>query len=196
TVWLGTGTVPCLISARTSEEAVMFQTDYPVGIFESRAQAERAVHDLRGAGFPADEIVLIMHHQDAVEITALDAAKAAQVTGHSKAVEGAAVGAATGAVVGGLAAVIPIFLPGVGVAYGVGTLAAALVGLLGGGAGGTVVGALVGADFPDEYARFFAQELKAGHVLVGVKTHDRAREARDILHYTGGNLPPPQPPPT
>jgi hypothetical protein len=183
------GTVPYLISASISKEAVMFQTDYPVGVFENRSQAERAVHDLRGAGFPADEIVVLMHREDAVEITDLDAAKAAQVTGHSRMAEGAAVGAATGAMVGGLLALVPAAIPGVGPVLSVGTLAAGLFGVAAGSTGGYVVGVLVGADFPDEYARFFEHELKAGHILVGVKTQNRSREARDILHYTGGNFP-------
>ena len=54
----------------------MYESSYPVGVFDNRIQADRAVHDLRGAGFGAEQIVLLMHHADAVEITDLDAAKA------------------------------------------------------------------------------------------------------------------------
>src|SRR5919199_1494642 len=150
-----------------------------VGVFESRAQAERAMEELRRAGFREDQITLVMHHHDksTVEVTDLDAAKAAQVTGESKAEEGAAVGAALGAVAGGLMALIP----GVGPVLSIGTLAGAIFGVVAGGAGGGGVGALIGQDFPEEEARFYERELKAGRVLVGVSAADRHDEARNIL---------------
>lgn len=166
----------------------MTEPKYVVGVFDGRPQAERALLDLRRAGFRDDQVAMVMHH-DALEVTDLDAAKAAQVTGQSKAVEGAAAGAAAGAVVGGLLALAPALVPGVGTVYTVGTLAAALVGLAGGTAGGGIVGGLIGADFPEEEARVYEQELKAGRVLVGVKPEGRRLEATDILHFAGAHPP-------
>jgi len=160
--------------------------EHTVGIFESRSQAERAVHDLRRAGFRDDQVAMVMHHDGVTEVTDLDAAKAAQVSGLSKTTEGAVAGAATGAVVGGLLALVPAFIPGFGQVLTLGTLAGALFGFAAGGAGGGVVGALIGADFPEEEALAYERELKAGHILVGVKAENRYHEASDILHLAGG----------
>jgi len=44
-----------------------------------------------------------------------------------------------------------------------------------------MVGALIGMDFPEEEARYYEQQLKAGRVLVGVKAGDRNGEAMEIL---------------
>ena len=150
-----------------------------VGVFETRAQAERAMEELKRAGFSDSQITLVMHHRDksTVEVTDLDAAKAAQVSGESKAGEGAGIGAAAGAVAGGLMALIP----GVGPVLSIGTLAGAIFGVVAGGAGGGIVGALIGQDFPEDEARFYERELKAGRVLVGVQAGDRYEQARNIL---------------
>jgi len=156
---------------------------YAVGVFDNRSQAEAALGELRRVGFREDQLALVMHHADkgAVEVTDLDAAKAAQVSGESKAEEGAAAGAVAGAVAGGLMALIP----GIGPVLSIGTLAGVLFGVAAGAAGGGIVGALVGADFPEEEARFYERELKAGRVLVGVKAADRYQEAVAILHRFG-----------
>src|SRR5438132_10849563 len=57
------------------------QRSHAVGVFTSRPQAERAVEELRRAGFKGDQIAVVMHHvgHDVVEVTDLDAAKAADV---------------------------------------------------------------------------------------------------------------------
>jgi hypothetical protein len=161
------------------------QPKHLVGVFTSRAQAERAVHDLRGAGFSEDQIALVMHHDDSTAVTDLDAALAAKVTGQSKTAEGAVAGVAAGAVLGGLMALVPAIIPGLGPVLTVGTLAAALFGAAAGGAGGGIVGALIGADFPEEEARLYEHALKSGHILVGVKAGDRWAEAQDILQLAG-----------
>src|ERR671932_308827 len=92
----------------------------------------------------------------------MDARKAARVSGESKAGEGAGIGAGVGAAFGGLAAVAA------------------------GAAGGGLVGALIGHDFPEEEARFYESELKAGRVLVGVKADERYTEVAEILQRFGG----------
>jgi hypothetical protein len=81
---------------------------------------------------------------------------------------------------------VPAFIPGVGPILSLGTLAATMFGAAAGGTGGGVVGALIGADFPEEEARFYERELKAGRILVGVNAGNRSREALDILHLSGG----------
>src|SRR3954469_11676052 len=156
--------------------------------FADRLHAEQAVEELQRHGFREDQITVMVHRHDpgTVEVTDMDAAKAAQVTGRSKAEEGAAAGAGVGAVFGGLAAVAAGLLPGVGPVLSVGTLAAAALGMAAGAAGGGLVGALIGLDFPEEEARFFERELKAGRVVVGVQAKERYSEAAEILERFGG----------
>lgn len=160
-----------------------------IGVFETRAEGHRAVEELRRAGFADSHITMVMHHNEkTVDITDMDAAKAAQVTGDSKAGEGAAIGAVAGGIGGGVLALAMGLIPGVGPVLSLGALAASIfgVGAAVGAAGGGIIGALIGADFPEEEARFYEKELKAGRVLVGVRAEDRADEARAILDRCGG----------
>src|SRR5262249_45453259 len=94
-----------------------------------------------------------------------------------------------GGLVGGLMALIP----GVGPVLSIGTLAGAMFGVAAGAAGGSLVGALIGMDFPEEEARYYEQQLKAGRVLVGVNAGDRNAEVMAILRRNGAvdadNLP-------
>lgn len=160
-----------------------------IGVFDTRQQAHQAIEELRRAGFTDSQITMVMHHNDdTVDVTDMDAAKAAQVTGESKAGEGALAGAVAGGLSGGALALALGMIPGIGPVLSFGALAPGLfgVGAAIGAAGGGVVGALVGADFPEEEARFYEQELKAGKVLVGVNGGDRADEAQHILEHCGG----------
>jgi hypothetical protein len=157
-----------------------------VGVFETREQAERAVEELRRLGFSDDALALVVHHpkRGVVEVTDLDAAEAARVSGESKAGEGTVAGAVTGGILGGLMA-LPALIPGVGPVLSFGTLAAALFGVAAGAAGGGIVGALIGEDFPEPEARFYERELKAGRVLVGVRAGERFAEAVEALRRAG-----------
>lgn len=173
-----------------------------LGVFNSSEQGHRAVEELRRAGFPDSHITMVMHHDEdrKMEITDMDAAKAAQVTGESKAGEGAAIGVVAGGLGGGglatALALIPGLIPGIGpvlslgamsaTLFGIGTAAAAGVGAAVGATGGGIIGGLIGADFPEDEARFYERELKAGRVIVGVSAGDRAEEARAILDRCGG----------
>src|SRR4051812_3517398 len=89
-----------------------------IGVFDHPHQAHQAVEELRRARFPDDHILLMRHHDDreAVQVTDLDAAKAAQLTGETKAGKGAAVGAVAGGAVGGALALASVLLPGLGTA--------------------------------------------------------------------------------
>jgi hypothetical protein len=161
-----------------------------VGVFDTREQGHRAVDELRRAGFSDNQITMVMHHRNdgTVEITDLDAAKAAQVTGENKAGEGAALGAVAGGLGAGAVALALGMIPGVGpvLSWGTGMAAAMFgIGAAAGGATGGIVGTLIGMDIPEDEARFYEKELKAGRVLVGVHT-DRTAEAQAILDRCGG----------
>jgi Heat induced stress protein YflT len=171
-----------IIMARNNRSTV-------IGVFDTRDQGHRAVEELRRAGFADSHITMVMHHDDnTVDITDMDAAKAAQVSGESKAGEGAAIGAIAGGLGYGAIALALGLIPGFGPVLTWGALAATLfgVGAAVGATTGGIVGALIGADFPEEEARFYETELKAGKVLVGVRADNRAVEARDILDRCGG----------
>jgi hypothetical protein len=178
-----------------------------VGIFDTREGAHQAVVELHRAGFRDHQITMVHHHQPQgdVEVTDLDAAKAAQVSGKTKEARGSALGAVAGAAIGGAIAVGVLFTPDIGMIYLAGSLIASgavaglATGVVGGAVGGGIVGALVGLDFPEHEALLYEQELKAGHALVGVRAGDRADEAWEILRRCGGHelrhdvvVPPPE----
>jgi hypothetical protein len=165
-----------------------------VGIFDSVEGARRAVEELHRAGFGDHQITMVHHHtpEGDVEVTDLDAAKAAQVSGETKEAPASALGAVTGALVGGAVAAASMAIPGLGAVtllgslIGTGVLAGVATGVVGGAVGGGIVGALVGLDFPEHEARLYEQELKAGRALVGVRAGDRSNEAWDIIRLNGG----------
>jgi hypothetical protein len=165
-----------------------------VGIFDTREAAHRAAEELHRAGFHNHQITVVHHATPPgdVEVTDLDAAKAAQVSGETKEVKASAVGAVAGALIGGAVAVATMAIPGLGAVViggsliGTGVLAGVATGVGVGVVGGGIVGALVGLDIPEPEARLYEQELKAGRALVGVRAGDRANEAWDILRLNGG----------
>jgi uncharacterized protein (TIGR02271 family) len=143
-----------------------------IGVFENRAAAERAVASLKADGYKDDQIGLI----------GKDSA------GASQAGKGAAIGAGVGAVAtaGIGAAVMTGIIPVVGPVLALGPIAATLINLAGGAAGGGLAGALVGYGIPDEDAKFYENELKAGRYLVTVDACDRVEKARTIYAREGG----------
>jgi hypothetical protein len=154
-----------------------------VGVFDDRAHAQLAVENLLCSGFAENQIAMFMHRDVGPEVTDLDAAKAAQISGESKAGMGAAIGAAIGGVVGVGAALatglFPVVVPAV-------TVATTTFGAVAGATGGGVVGNLIGSDFPAEHARLYERELKAGRVLLGVQADKRDAEAAAIIYRSGG----------
>ena len=130
-----------------------------VRAFEGRDQAERAVDELRRAGFRDEESGWAMRGED----------KADRPEGTEDAAKGAATGAVAGGVLGGLgAAAVIALIPGVGPFIAGGLLATVLT------------GAGVGAAAGD------LGEFKAGRPVVTVNAGDRYSEAADILDRSGG----------
>jgi hypothetical protein len=166
-----------------------------IGVFETPEQARRAVEELHRAGFGDRDITVMMHHHhswEGGEVTDLDAAKAAQLTGETKAEKGAVMGAVTGGLLGGALSVASVLIPGFGPAFLAGTLLVPTVlsvagGVAGGAAAGGLVGALIGLDIPEAEAQFYERELKAGRILVGVRAGDRAGAVTDLLRACGAS---------
>jgi hypothetical protein len=148
-----------------------------VGVFEEQTEAQRAVDELRRAGFWENQIGVVAH----------GGATPVATETNSKWEEGAVTGAVAGAGVGGLWAlgIAAGLLPVVGPIIAGGLLASVLVSAAGTAAVGSVVGALVGLGIPEDEATFYEDEFKAGRTLVTVKSDDRWQEAELILRRHG-----------
>ena len=148
-----------------------------VGLFRDEAQAERAIRDLKAAGFSDKQIGVIMQDQEAQRRLATD-------TG-TKAGEGAATGAVSGGVLGGivglLAGVGALVIPGIGPIIAGGALASTLAGAGLGAAAGGLIGALIGMGIPEEDAHYYDSGLREGGILVTVDAGADAERARRIL---------------
>jgi len=151
-----------------------------VGVFDSRAAAERAVADLKVAGYRNDQIGLIGkdHRGNTVRENA---------AGETNAGEGAAIGAAAGAAAGAAvgAGIIAGIIPVIGPVLALGTLGTILVNAAGGAAIAGIAGALIGWGIPEEDATFYENEVKAGRYLVTVEC-GYGDDARDIVRRHGG----------
>jgi len=152
-----------------------------VGVFENHDQAQKAVNELRRAGFREDEIGVITHDGEGTTTTT-----AAEERG-KHAAAGAATGAAAGAGVGALWAlgIVAGVLPAVGPVIAGGILASVLASAAGTAVAGGIVGALIGLGIPEEEAHYYEGEFKVGRTLVTVKTDTRYDEARSILQRYG-----------
>ncbi|HKG23116.1 MAG TPA: hypothetical protein VKC34_14555, partial [Blastocatellia bacterium] len=110
-----------------------------VGIFTSRADAERAIQDLRSIGIKEENLSLISPGASADQIEDVPTTEAEQpgMGGAIGGVVGGALGAASGMSLGAAAA--SLLVPGVGPVMATGIIAAALFGL-GGAVGGAAAG--------------------------------------------------------
>ena len=179
--------------------ATATQRNTLVSIFATPESARQGVEALHRAGFSHRQVKMAHHHKvlDGIEVTDLDAALAAQVTGETKERKGLLFGVIVGAVVGAVLALgvlsIAQFAPTIWAAnifhtdavWGI--VAAFGLGILGGAIGGAIVGAIIGLEFPNRQAVPYERELKAGHALVAVQAGDRATEALDIIRACGGH---------
>ncbi|VTS00641.1 Uncharacterized protein OS=Singulisphaera acidiphila (strain ATCC BAA-1392 / DSM 18658 / VKM B-2454 / MOB10) GN=Sinac_4599 PE=4 SV=1 [Gemmata massiliana] len=153
-----------------------------VGVFSTRDAAERAIDDLKSAGYRDDQIGLVA--KDSSGKTVRTDGSGARDT---NAAEGAAIGAAAagGAMALGSLAVSFGVIPVIGPVLAVGPLAAALISAGAGAAAGGVAGALIGWGIPEEDARYYEGEVQAGKYLVTVECGQGA-DARDLLGRHGG----------
>jgi uncharacterized protein (TIGR02271 family) len=157
-----------------------------VGLFHDHSQAERAIRDLKAAGFADRQIGVLMQDQN-------EQKELARNTG-TKAEEGAATGAVSGGVLGGivglLAGIGALAIPGIGPIVAGGALASTLAGAGIGAAAGGLVGALIGMGIPEEDARYYEGGLKEGGILVTVEAGAQAETARRVLLDAGAQFGP------
>jgi Protein of unknown function (DUF3341) len=153
------------------------------GIYRDRVGVERAVDDLKDAGFRNTDISVLFPENVGTKDFAHEKA--------TKAPEGTATGAGTGAVVGGtlgwLAGIGALAIPGVGPLIAAGPIVAALTGVGVGGALGGITGALIGMGIPEYEAKRYEGRVKEGGILLSVHSDnsDWTKKAKEILELTG-----------
>jgi hypothetical protein len=155
------------------------ETKTIVGVFNSVTDAQEAVRELESEGISRNDISIVAHKSAAGYDTLEKTGKASDV------VADAGIGAAIGGV-GGLllAAAGAITVPVIGPILAAGPIAAALTGAGIGAAAGGLVGALTESGVPEEHARYYAEGVRRGDVLVTVKTNgSRADRICDILDH-------------
>jgi len=151
-----------------------------VGVFEDRSQADRAISDLRAAGFRDDQIGVAMRHAD-------DSGVSATTSEGTDAGSGALTGALTGMGLGALAGlgVLAGVIPVIGPAIAGGTLGVILSNAAAGAGIAGLAGALVGAGMSEEEATYYHGEFEAGRIIVTVGADGRYGDAAAILRRAG-----------
>ena len=161
------------------------------GIFNSRADAERALGNLRQLGLADERLNLLTPGETPAEVDAEVPTTETEQPGMGKAL-GTAVGGALG-VAGGLhlgSAAAAALIPGVGPVLAVGMIAAALV-----GAGGAVAGSKVGEaveegiapELPHDELYVYEDALRQGRtvVIAAADDEEQAERARTVLAAAG-----------
>jgi hypothetical protein len=150
-----------------------------VGVFNSVADAQSAVDELERQGIAREDISIVAHKS----ATGYDQLSAADRDKASDVVADAGIGAAIGGV-GGLllSAAGAIAIPVIGPILAAGPIAAALTGAGIGAAAGGLIGALTESGIPEEHARYYAESVRRGDVLVTVRTDEHNSDrVTDIL---------------
>jgi uncharacterized membrane protein len=127
-----------------------------VGVYDSLAKAEQAVHILNRAGFAPDRISLVAARlEDRPDVVQ-------DLKMGDDSLRDAAIGAGLGGVLGVVAGLGALFVSGLGTVF--------LVGPIGGGVFGAVVGAFLGSftgwGMHEKHIRHYEQCVKQGKVLV------------------------------
>lgn len=144
------------------------------GLYKSSTDALHAIQLLEESGVAPADISFVASSDDLSSVGVGD-------DPHSKAPGGFAIGAASGGTVGAI-------LAGIGAAGSIATggaslglliagpVATALMGAGAGAAAGSVIGGMIGAAIPETDLKFYEDAIKAGSVVIGVKTDDESRD--------------------
>lgn len=161
-------------------------------VFDHRAEAERALTELRAAGVD-DGAISIVGRQDGKTVTTDGAGEDSDSGEETK---GFVAGIAGGAGAGALLGIAALAIPGVGPLAAAGAIAASAI------PGAAVTGAAIGAaaggltkiltdhGVGDEDAAYYEQSIGYGGIFVSVDSEEAgisAQAAGDILHRNGGH---------
>ncbi|HJZ60249.1 MAG TPA: general stress protein [Gemmataceae bacterium] len=152
-----------------------------VGVFTNRSAAEQAIAELRQAGFRDEHIGMVAKDERGKVV---ETRQGTETMAEEGAAAGAIAGAGVGAAVG--LAVLTGMIPAIGPAIVAGTLGTILTNAVGGAAIAGIAGALIGWGIPEDEARYYESEVKAGRYLVTVDAGDRVSEAETIIYRHGG----------
>lgn len=157
-------------------------------IFDTHAEAERAVSELRSLGLGDNDLSVIAHHKGTT--TARSGEGEITDEDHRNVLRGVLGGGALGAGLG----VAALAIPGVGPLVAGGAIAAAAVpeavglGALAGAVGGTLNETLTKHGVSEEDADYYSDRIKNGGVVVTVEdTGIDAAEIREVLYRNGGH---------
>ena len=157
--------------------AIASDTKTVVGVFNSVTDAQQAVQALEREGISRDQISVIANKNASGYETGEGVDKTSDV------VADAGIGAAIGGVGGLLLSVVgAITIPVIGPILAAGPIAAALTGAGIGAAAGGLVGALTETGISEEDAKYYAEGVRRGDVLVTVQAdQSKTDRVRDIL---------------
>jgi hypothetical protein len=153
------------------------------GLFDNRAHLEDGLTRIRGNGFRAEDISVLLPENISNKDLGIEKA--------TKAPEGATTGGATGAVAGGvlgwLVGIGALAIPGVGPFIAAGPLMAALAGMGAGAALGGISGGLIGMGMPEYEAQRYEGRVKQGGILVSIHCDNSewAGRAKKVLEAAG-----------
>jgi hypothetical protein len=163
-----------------------------IAVFTERQYAERAIRDLKAAGFSEEQLGVAVRDQDE-QRELISETGATGVTG-TKAAEGVATGAASGGILGGIIGLLTgtgaIVIPGLGPVVAAGVLASTFTGMGVGAAAGGIIGGLAGLGVPEEDARYFDSGFRQGGTIVTVNAGQRTGEAIAVLQEHQGDVGP------
>lgn len=152
-------------------------------IATTEEQAMGIVDALKLAGFPGDDVSVLLPDKTGTKDFAHKK--------NTKAPEGATTGGVAGGVLGGavgwLVGIGALAIPGVGPFIAAGPIMAALGGAAVGGAVGGLTGALIGLGIPEYEAKRYEGKIRGGNILISVHTEnsDEARRAKEIFTRMG-----------
>jgi uncharacterized membrane protein len=149
-----------------------------IGVFDDQMTARRAMEALRDSALPLEDVSVIAANPDGTRAEA-----------ESEDVS-AGEGAAVGAVWGGLVGLAALLIPGVGPFIAGGALFAALTGAVTGAVVGGIAAALIDfSGLPEDEARGYEEQVRAGKTLVAVKARDEdSAEVRRMLMSAGADV--------
>jgi hypothetical protein len=156
-------------------------------MFDSEADAHKAVAELRGAGVADSALSVIARSKGTT--TARDVDGEITDEHHESLARGILGGGALGAGLG----VLALAIPGVGPLVAAGAIAASAVpgamaiGAAAGAVAGTFNEALKGHGISDEDASYYGEHLSHGGVIVTVNATGENASVRDILRRNGGH---------
>lgn len=157
-------------------------------IFDSHAEAERAVRDLRMMGIGDNDMSVIAHHKGTT--TARSGEGEITDEDHRNVLRGVLGGGALGAGLG----VAALAIPGVGPLAAAGAIAASVVpeavgiGAVAGAIGGTLNETLTKHGVSEEDAAYYNDRIKGGGVVVTVEDIGVDEESlREVLYRNGGH---------